>query len=619
MSNVEEPNKSFQEPYCPDRRTALEAFVLAAGGIALNLASPLPVEAKRVRVSRYRIIYNLNGGKQPAGQVKYVHRGKTLDVFQLKKPTRRGYKFSGWYADRRLTKKALQVYGKARKSKRTIYAKWRLKRYPIVYKMNGGVAKRKLPSSYTVESKRIVFSEPVKRGYLFEGWYADSKFKKRKSSIKEGSVGDVTVYARWKRAKYAIEYELNGGRATAELPKSYTIKSPEIKPIAPERDGWRFAGWYADEELTKPVASIQTGSVGDVKLYANWASIGYWDAHLQEKCNQINDIAEGIASSLPSLVFITDMHVPSNIMVSPQLVRKVMANTNTNMVVFGGDAVNNPVSKTDAARMLNCVRNAFGGAEVHLVRGNHDGNCQGLGASSDAKVTDQDFLSIAGHASETRNVGCIYCYRDDDEHKVRYIFLDSKEPLSHCVDPEQLGWLKNRVLELEEGWTVLVFVHQFYRYATSKSASYTTSGLLVREALDSVYDKARATIAGVISGHVHKDYAEQSKKGYPMISTTCDAYARGREPDYSYRLGTIAEQAFDVITLDTEQRQLYFTRIGRGKDRVFSYAPPQPIEEGWLDQDVSIDDQTVQEEPPEDEQADSGMLQAAAMDEVAIG
>ena len=209
-----------QQPYCPDRRTALETFALAAGGIAFNLPTPSSGKAKHVRMQRLPIVYELNGGTQQDGQVKYVWRGESLSTSQLKKPKRKGYTFVAWYSDARLTKKAALVFGKVKKSKRTVYAKWRIKRYSITYNLNGGTAQGKLPASYTIESKRIVFKEPTRRGYRFLGWYADSKFTKKKSAIKAGSTGNVKVYARWECIKYTIEYELNGGEETVALPKS---------------------------------------------------------------------------------------------------------------------------------------------------------------------------------------------------------------------------------------------------------------------------------------------------------------------------------------------------------------------------------------------------------------
>ena len=614
MHDESTPNTSSgQRPFCPDRRTALKAFALAVGGVVLNSALPLPSLAQLPYTRRFRIVYKLNGGIQQDGQRKYIRWGKSVSVSKLKNPKRKGYKFVGWYSDERLKTKAVRLYGKVRKPKRTVYAKWRLKSYSITYNLNGGKAKGELPTSYTVKSKPIVFVEPEKLGYCFKGWYSDPEFTKSLPSLETGSAGNVTVHARWECAKYAIEYELDGGVETAPLPKSCTMFSSEMKlRVAPAKEGSRFAGWYADSKFEKPVQSIPAGQTSDVKLYARWVSADYWDEHLQAKCEAINEIAAGIANGLPSLVFITDMHMPTNAMVSPELVRRVVANTNTNMVVFGGDAINEQIPKNEALDILRYLRGAFGDAEVHMVRGNHDGNRECLEAISDEKVGDAEFLSIARHESEVRDNDCINCYRDDEDRKVRFIFLDSKEPETQYVDEQQIAWLKDRVLELEEGWTVLVFVHQFYSLVTDAGGSRVvvcnTSGKVLKAALDSVYDEAQATIAGVVSGHMHKDYAEYSEKGYPIVSTTCDSYSSGRtDVDYSYRLGTVSEQAFDVISLDTEQRMLYFTRVGNGKDRSFGFGAP------------SSPDAPEDEQLDPDTQLDSGTLQAGVVDSSTLG
>ena len=233
MDPTEVRQNSDESQYCPDRRTALSALALAAGGLMLGAAFPQRAEAKGARVSRYAIIYKLNGGKRSAKQVKYIKRGSTIAVSQIGRPTRKGYRFSAWYTNDALTKKATVVRGKANRKLRTVYAKWRPERYSITYKLNGGKASGRHPSSYTMESEKILFGTPKRRGYAFKGWYKDSGFSKKKSSIKAGSTGDVTVYARWERIKYSITYDLGGGKASVALPKSYTVKSSTIRPIPP--------------------------------------------------------------------------------------------------------------------------------------------------------------------------------------------------------------------------------------------------------------------------------------------------------------------------------------------------------------------------------------------------
>ncbi|MBR0404088.1 MAG: InlB B-repeat-containing protein [Eggerthellaceae bacterium] len=601
--------ESEVQEYCPDRRTAITAIALAAGGVAFQLMTPSAAWAKSARVrknvkSYYPIVYRLNGGKHPKKQKMKVKRGTYISVSQLKKPTRRGYKFVGWYTNKKLTQKARKVYGRGLRTSRMLYAKWKLTSYRVSYELNGGTAQDKLPTRYTVETGRIALGAPVRKGYAFAGWYADKQFTKRRYVIPAGSVGDKKFYAKWNMSTYSITYDLDGGVKTLELPSTYTVKSSMVVPFPPTKSGYRFVGWYSDAERTEKISCIEPGSAGDVTLYAKWDPATYWDEHLDAKCTRVNELSASVEGSVPGVVFITDMHVPSNTLVSPYLIREVLRRTDTNMVVFGGDAINGQTDKTDAVDMLRFIWDSFPDTEVHFVRGNHDANTEGSNVSSKRKITADEFLEQFAGKNEDRESGSLDCCRDDSEHKVRYIFMDSGAPNSAYVTTLQLAWLKDRVLELEEGWTVLLFIHQFFKMYPG----YDACGKLIKRLLDQIYDDAKAEIAGVISGHVHHDRVEFSSKGYPMISTACDAYAKAAKADASMRrVGTTTEQAFDVISLNTKEKMVYLTRVGAGEDRAYRYA------EVAVDPDPGQPDPDPGQPDPDPGQPDSGggALQAA--------
>ena len=67
---------------------------------------------------------------------------------------------------------------------------------------------------------------------------------------------------------YAITYELNGGAATGDMPKTYYTGQDLVIP-EPEKDDMVFRGWYLDEALTEPFTGVEELS-GDIKLYAEW-------------------------------------------------------------------------------------------------------------------------------------------------------------------------------------------------------------------------------------------------------------------------------------------------------------------------------------------------------------
>lgn len=72
-------------------------------------------------------------------------------------------------------------------------------KYAIKYNLRGGKNSKKNPSYYYSNSKNIKLKKPTRKGYKFKGWYADKKYKKKVTSIKKGSFGKKTLYAKWKK------------------------------------------------------------------------------------------------------------------------------------------------------------------------------------------------------------------------------------------------------------------------------------------------------------------------------------------------------------------------------------------------------------------------------------
>lgn len=172
---------------------SLLTMALLAALLCLLVPTPRPAYAA---TKTYKIIYKLNGGSHPKKQVKKIKEGKTLKVSKIKKPVRTGYTFKGWYTNKKLTKKAKVVKGASKKSKRTLYAKWKAKTYTITYATNGGTMPASHTRTYKV-SQKVTLATPTRAGYSFIGWYGDAALTKPIDAIAKGSTGNVTLYARW--------------------------------------------------------------------------------------------------------------------------------------------------------------------------------------------------------------------------------------------------------------------------------------------------------------------------------------------------------------------------------------------------------------------------------------
>lgn len=68
---------------------------------------------------------------------------------------------------------------------------------------------------------------------------------------------------------YKITYVLNGGTNAEANPESCTMGT-ELVLADPVREGYDFAGWFADEDFEDPVTGIDADNSKDITVYAKW-------------------------------------------------------------------------------------------------------------------------------------------------------------------------------------------------------------------------------------------------------------------------------------------------------------------------------------------------------------
>jgi len=219
------------------------------------------------KIVTYKITYNGLGGAKNSSKnpSSYTVSSKTIT---LSSPVERtGYTFKGWYKESGFKTKVTTI-PKGSTGTLKLYAKWELTKYKIRYNLNGGTNNKHNPDTYTIATNTNL-QVPGKKGYTFKGWFTDSAFKNKITSIKKGSTGTKTVYAKWELSTRKIVYHLNGGRNNSANPDTFTIKDT-VKLKNPTRSGYYFKGWYTDENFTDPISAIPKGTDGTVHLYARW-------------------------------------------------------------------------------------------------------------------------------------------------------------------------------------------------------------------------------------------------------------------------------------------------------------------------------------------------------------
>ena len=231
--------------------------------------------------NKYNIVFDGNGS---TGGSMEAMSGCNYDsdyVLSANAFEKNGYEFTGWntkadgsgtaYED----KASVSNLTSTNESTVTLYAQWEEVEYSITYDLDGGENNVENPESYTVTTESIALQTPSKNGYTFAGWYSDSEYTEAVTEIVKGSVGNITLYAKWNIVNYDITYNLNGGENNAENPAGYTVITEEITLQTPGKTGYTFAGWYSDSECTEKVESIPTGSTGAKTFYAKWTANTY--------------------------------------------------------------------------------------------------------------------------------------------------------------------------------------------------------------------------------------------------------------------------------------------------------------------------------------------------------
>lgn len=295
----------------------------------------------------------------------------------------------------------------------------------------------------------------------------------------------------------------------------------------------------------------------------------YWQNYMNTKLPAIQEQVRESSMTGDSFMFFTDYHIEYNSGNTHLLMKYILDKTPIHKVVFGGDIYNGSTSKEASIGKCQSFADRFNGIPMFGIRGNHEYNLND-GGSASVKLTEDDIYNFVVKPCEDKitSTGEMYYYVDNEPQKMRYIFLDTRniigtDPDDAAIDQTQLSWLKNILSELESGWNVVIFSHEFLAYS-SGTFSVSADGEAIEQAI--AESNTSATICAIICGHVHRD-GSLIRNGIPCIVTTWNGYYS----DSNRKLRTTTELAFDVFTVDTKNKTVKALRVGYGSDRTWTY------------------------------------------------
>ena len=209
------------------------------------------------------------------------------------------YEFDGWYRKTEsggFTLVDFETYVPT--NHETFYAGWE-PQVRITLHANGGIFDTGLDTFSYYETRnhftQVGAMQRLSRpGYNFAGWYFDANCTSELTTGFYYPAVDTHFYAKWRpeessTATATVTWVGNGGiYEHSSTWTEYTETFPKYQEMAYyvrgfNKDGYRFAGWYYDEELTRPVIWETFRLDCDTTFYAKWVPDDYvamtWDCN----------------------------------------------------------------------------------------------------------------------------------------------------------------------------------------------------------------------------------------------------------------------------------------------------------------------------------------------------
>ena len=286
---------------------------------------------------------------------------------------------------------------------------------------------------------------------------------------------------------------------------------------------------------------------------------------------------------------------------------------NLDAVVNGGDSIaygtmSKPLGLSALIKTLDVDR-----TKLLYAIGNHDYNGVSF-SENEAKKNNRQWtfsrkdverLLLKDLTDIVRPANKHYYYKDFASAKIRFIVLDTSDveeqydsagnivtdPLvTYIVGKEQIDWLRQTALHVEEGWDIVITMHvgiymwedgftsnsylhncnairEIFRAFNAKSA-YSYNLEYENSLTTGDFEGSNGTIACVLSGHAHAD-GYCNKHGFNAIQTACSYPDIAQKPERS--VGDPSEVAVDIVSVDKSTRKVTLTRFGYGRNRSYNY------------------------------------------------
>lgn len=348
----------------------------------------------------------------------------------------------------------------------------------------------------------------------------------------------------------------------------------------------------------------------------------YWETALETAVAKARAKQNLTGNKCVNFVMLSDIHADVGLIGYVQHVGDIAQNAcerlNIPLVAMLGDHVTASISEsvTDMAAngeaCMQILKNIPADNLLNVL-GNHDIN-GGTGYVTSLTQAETFNILLRKESQDFRRVwdeDGRYFYLDNTPQKTRFIclytnwwdksILDGNTASLRYQDSfgfgqAQLDFFVNALSTVGEGWNIVILQHaptsdmynwrdaavfrgivNAYKARETYTGSYTGTSEWMNVSVTCDFSSAKGDIIAIFCGHLHQDkiYPEGSSfagVNVPVISVTCAADSPYGVNPQTRTLGTASETALDIVTIDTENHNIYMTRIGDiGNDRETAY------------------------------------------------
>ena len=202
---------------------------------------------------------------------------KRTDVIPIPStnPIKEGFVFNGWKYNDEIIQENI-IYDKiTEEDSITLVAQWEDKIYTVKYENAGDI-----PDATTKWKSPITLPIVSKLGYIFDGWFHNSKEVFANDSVSTLAPLDnlvdniLTLVAKWTQKSYAVSYNTNGGNSIKAKTNLIWESKNLLPDETPARNGYQLSGWfYHDVEVSNDISYsdlVVDDNIKEIELIAKW-------------------------------------------------------------------------------------------------------------------------------------------------------------------------------------------------------------------------------------------------------------------------------------------------------------------------------------------------------------